>query len=367
MFRPLTMRGVTVRNRAWVAPMCQYSAGPDGRPHDWHLVHLGGFAVGGAGLVMTEATAVDPAGRLSPADTGLWDDAQAEAWAPIVRFVQEQGATAGVQLVHAGRKACTSPPWDGQRPVPPDEGGWPTVGATSLPFGRLPAPTALDDAGIAAVVASFRRAAARARDVGFDVVELHAAHGYLLHQFLSPLVNTRSDRYGGGLVGRSRLLLEVVDAVREVWPDDRPLLVRVSATDWLEGGWDGDDTVALARVLGGHGVDLVDCSSGGAVPDVAVPVGPRYQVGFAERVRAEAGMPSAAVGLITAPCEAEEIVARGQADAVMLGRELLRQPHWPLLAAAELGAADVSWPPQYAGARPAPRSRPTDNHLQEEQ
>ena len=352
LFRPLVLRGTRFRNRAWVSPMCQYSAGPDGVPDDWHLVHLGSFAVGGAGLVLTEATAVLPEGRLSPADTGLWDDAQALGWSRVVRFLHAQGAAAGVQLVHAGRKASTTPPWAGTTPVPAHDGGWSTVAPSAVPFGRLPTPTALDQDGIDRVVEAFRAAALRARDVGFDVVELHAAHGYLLHQFLSPLVNQRTDGYGGDFAGRTRLLLEVTTAVRDVWPDDRPLLVRVSATDWVTGGWDVEQTVALSRLLGERGVDLVDCSSGGAVPGAEIPVEPAYQVGFASRVRAETGIATAAVGLLTTAAQAERVVASGQADAVLLGRALLREPRWPLLAAAELGVADVAWPRQYEGARP---------------
>lgn len=331
--------------------MCQYSAGPDGVPSDWHLVHLGSFAVGGAGLVLTEATAVLPEGRLSPADTGLWDDEQTQAWSRVVRFLHAQGASAGAQLVHAGRKASTSPPWEGTTPVPAVDGGWRAVGPSAVPFGRLPAPSALDEGGIADVVDAFRRSALRAMDAGFDVVEIHAAHGYLLHQFLSPLVNARTDAYGGDFAGRTRLLLKVTSAVRDVWPDDRPLFVRVSATDWVAGGWDVDQTVALSRLLAERGVDLVDCSSGGAVPGADIPVEPGYQVGFAARVRAEAGIATAAVGLLTTAVQAEQVVATGRADAVLLGRELLRQPRWPLLAAAELGVADAPWPRQYEGAR----------------
>jgi len=345
--------------------MCQYSAAADGLPRDWHLVHLGQFAVGGAGLVMTEASAVLPEGRLSPADTGLWDDAQAQAWAPVVRFLQEHGSRAGIQLVHAGRKASAAPPWEGQVHVPPADGGWPTVAPSAIAFGSLPAPTALDAAGIARVIDAFRAAAARALQAGFDVVELHAAHGYLLHEFLSPISNTRTDAYGGDFDGRTRLLREVSRAVREVWPDDRPLFVRVSATDWIEGGWDGDATVALARLLADDGVDLLDCSTGGVVRDAVIPTGPRYQVAYAARVRAETGMPTAAVGLITDPHDAEAVLAEGAADAVMLGRAVLREPHWPLLAAAELGV-DVTWPRQYDGAKPAYDARPAGRETLEE-
>lgn len=345
------MRDRTFVNRAWVSPMCQYSAGTDGRPADWHLVHLGQFAVGGAGLVLTEATAVLPEGRLSPADTGLWDDGQAQDWGRIVRFLHAQGSGVGVQLVHAGRKASTTPPWEGQRPVFHGDNGWDTVAPSPVAFGALPVPRALDQHGIDAVVAAFRASAERALLADFDVIELHAAHGYLLHQFLSPLTNLRTDGYGGTFTGRTRLLLEVVRAVREVWPESRPLFVRVSATDWVQGGWNADDTVALAQLLVSEGVDLLDCSSGGAVHDAVVPVGPGYQVAFAARVRWEAGMLSAAVGLICTPAEAEQVLADGSADAVLLGRAVLREPHWPLLAASALGV-DVPWPQQYEGARP---------------
>ncbi|HEY8372026.1 MAG TPA: NADH:flavin oxidoreductase/NADH oxidase [Pseudonocardiaceae bacterium] len=350
LFRPFTLRGTTFHNRIWVSPMCQYSAGTDGVPNDWHLVHLGQFALGGAGLVITEATAVSPEGRISPGDTGLWDDAQVEAWSRITRFGHEQGTLLGVQLAHAGRKASTNAPWIGGVATP-EQGGWTTVAPSPLPFGSMPRPQELDEAGVAKVVADFRDATRRALEAGFDVVEVHAAHGYLLHQFLSPLSNQRTDRYGGSFDNRVRLLLEVVDAVREVWPEDRPLLVRVSATDWVEGGWDPDQTVALARLLAERGVDLLDCSSGGTVPDAVIPVEPGYQVPFAQRVRQETALPTGAVGLITEPKQAEDIVASGAADVVLLGREMLRDPRWPLRAAAELGV-DVAWPKQYERARP---------------
>jgi 2,4-dienoyl-CoA reductase-like NADH-dependent reductase (Old Yellow Enzyme family) len=348
LFTPLTLRGVTLRNRVVMSPMCQYSA-TDGVPNDWHLVHLVSRAVGGVGLVLAEATAVEPRGRISPADTGLWDDRQMEAWARIAAAVAAQGAVPGVQLAHAGRKASTARPWDGGGPLGPDAGGWlPIVAPVDTPFAPgYPVPEALDREGIAAVVQAFAAAAARARDAGFQVVELHAAHGYLLHSFLSPLVNRRDDEYG---VDRRRLLLEVVDAVRREWPEELPLFVRVSASDWAAGGLDAADTVETARRLRAHGVDVVDCSSGGALPGVAVPEAPGFQVPFAARVRREAGVAAAAVGRITEPMQAEAILAAGDADLVVLGRALLADPYWPLHAAAVLGV-EVPWPVQYGRAR----------------
>ncbi len=350
LLSPYTLRGVTARNRAWVAPMCQYSA-VDGMPGDWHLVHLGARAVGGAGVVLTEATAVSPEGRISPYDTGIWTDEQARAWARTVAFVQAQGALAGVQLAHAGRKASSRRPWEGRGPVAPEDGGWVPVGPTAEPYPGLARPTALDAAGIAAVRADFVAATRRAASAGFDLVEVHAAHGYLLHEFLSPLSNTRTDAYGGDLAGRMRLVLEVVEDVRAVWPQDRPLLLRISASDWVEGGWTPEDSVALAKEAAARGVDLVDCSSGGTSPDQAVALGPGYQVPFAAQVRRDAGVATGAVGLLTDPHQAEQVLVEGAADVVLLARELLRDPHWPLHAAAVLGD-DVPWPVQYDRARP---------------
>ena len=348
LFSPLTLRGATLRNRIVVSPMCQYSS-TDGLPGDWHLVHLGQFAVGGAGLVLTEAAAVSPEGRISPQDAGLWNDEQAQCWARVVAFVQAQGALAGVQLAHAGRKASTYRPWAPERgSVPVTQGGWPTVAPSAIAFGRYAVPEALDGAGIARVVVDFVAAARRAATAGFDVVELHAAHGYLLHEFLSPLSNTRDDAYGGSFQGRVRLLLEVTEAVREVWRG--PLLVRISADDWTPGGWTLEESVRLAPLLAERGVDLVDVSSGGLHHEQQITVGPGYQVPFAEAVRGS-GVPTGAVGMITEPKQAADIVASGQADLVLLARELLRDPHWPLRAATELGA-DVTWPPQYDRARP---------------
>lgn len=354
LFEPLTLRGVTLRNRIGVSPMCQYSCeARDGRATEWHLVHLGARAVGGAGLVMTEAAAVLPEGRISPFDLGLWEDGHVEALAPALRFVRAQGAVPGVQLAHAGRKAAVRRPWDGGAPLAADDPtAWRPVGPGSRPFAPgFQAPDPLDAAALARVVAAFRDGACRALEAGAEVVEVHAAHGYLLHEFLSPLVNDRADGWGGSFDARTRLLRDVVGAVRGVWPERLPLFVRVSATDWAAGGWTIDDTVALARDLRDLGVDLIDCSSGGAVADVTPPVGPGYQTAFAERVRREARVATAAVGMITSPAQADHVVRTGQADLVLLARELLRDPHWPLRAARELGR-EQPWPAQYARARP---------------
>jgi 2,4-dienoyl-CoA reductase-like NADH-dependent reductase (Old Yellow Enzyme family) len=350
LFSPLTLRGTVFRNRAWVAPMCQYSS-VDGYPQDWHLVHLGALARGGAGLVMQEATAVVADGRISPADAGLWEDGQAEAYARITAFVRDQGAVPGIQISHAGRKASTQPPWEGNGYVEPDAGGWETVGPSPVAFGDWPAPRELSADQIRELAGAFADAARRALQAGFEVVEIHAAHGYLLHQFLSPLSNHRTDEYGGDADGRSRFLIQVTDAVRAVWPAERPLFVRFSATDWVEGGWDVGDTVELSRRLIRHGVDLVDVTSGGLVPGARIEVEPGYQVPFARAVREGAGLPVSAVGLITAPAQADQVLVDRSADAVMLARELLRNPTWPLQAARTLGD-DVPWPPQYDRARP---------------
>jgi 2,4-dienoyl-CoA reductase-like NADH-dependent reductase (Old Yellow Enzyme family) len=350
LFSPIDLRDVTVRNRVWVAPMCQYSA-VDGMPNDWHLVHLGSFARGGAGLVFTEATSVVPEGRITPEDTGIWNDEQQAAWARIVAFVHGQGAAAGIQLAHAGRKASTYSGFTRDRGGVPDEvGGWTPVGPSASAYPDLRDPEPLDAAGIARVVTAFGDAAERALAAGFDVLELHAAHGYLLHEFLSPLSNQREDEYGGSFDNRVRLVLDVVREVRGRVPVGVPVVVRLSATDWLEGGWTADDSVRLARLLAGEGVDLVDTSTGGNAP-ADIPVGPGYQVPFARRIREEAGLPTGAVGMITEPKQAEEILAEGSADVVLLARELLREPHWPLRAAYELGD-DVPelWPVQYRRA-----------------
>ena len=350
LFAPLRLRELSLKNRVFVSPMCQYSS-VDGFPNDWHLVHLASRAVGGAALVVVEATAVVPEGRITPADAGLWNDAQAEAWGAVARLVKSRGAAAGIQLAHAGRKASTDAPWRGGGPVGPADGGWEVVAPSALAFaGGSATPRALARDEAAALPAAFAAAARRARDAGFDVVELHLAHGYLLHQFLSPLSNARADEYGGPFENRARLPLEVVRAVRAAWPEERPLFVRISATDWAEGGWDLPQSVELARRLRALGVDLVDCSSGGLVPHAKVPVGPGFQVPFAETIRREAGVATGAVGLITDPAQAESIVASGQADAVLLARALLRDPYWPLHAAKALGV-DVPWPDQYLRAK----------------
>ena len=338
LFQPLKLRAVTLRNRIAVSAMCQFSA-RDGVPDDWHLVHLGSRAVGGAGAVIAEATAVEPRGRITTADTGIWNEAQVESWSRITHFVRAQGAVPGVQLAHAGRKAAADVPAAGEA----------VVGPTAEPFSRDAAvPRALTAEELPAIVRAFADGARRALDAGFRLVEVHAAHGYLLHEFLSPLANRRQDNYGRD---RRRLLLEVVEAVRAVWPEELPLLVRLSATDWAAGGIDAEETVETARRLRERGVDLVDCSSGGVVPDVSVPEGPGYQVPFAAAVRRAAGVPSGAVGRITSPEQAERILARGEADLILLARELLRDPYWPLHAARALGV-DVPWPRQYQRAKP---------------
>jgi 2,4-dienoyl-CoA reductase-like NADH-dependent reductase (Old Yellow Enzyme family) len=337
LFSPLTLRGLTLRNRIVVSPMCQYSS-VDGYATDWHLVHLGSRAIGGAGAVLTEASAVLPEGRISPDDLGIWSDGHVETLGRIFRFITEHGAVPGVQLAHAGRKASTSSPWKGGKPLAPSAGGWEPVWAPSaVAFDDgYQVPAALDQDGIARVINAFADAAGRAVAAGSRILELHAAHGYLLHEFLSPLSNHRDDRYGGSFDNRTRFLREVVEAVRRVMPDRDALFVRISGTDWAEGGWTGEDSVALARQLMPLGVDVVDCSSGGLVPRAQIPVGAGYQVEFAERVRRETGMPSAAVGLITAPEQAEQIVRSGQADLIVMARELLRDPYWPLHAALRL-------------------------------
>ena len=354
LFSPITLRDVTARNRVWVSPMCQYSA-TDGVPNDWHLVNLGSFASGGAGLVFTEATAVVPEGRISPEDTGLWNDEQQAAWARIVDFLHSQGAVAGIQLAHAGRKASTQAPWVGRGAVADADGGWTPVAPSAKPFpGLREDPEALDADGIREVVTAFGDSAERALAAGFDVLEIHAAHGYLLHEFLSPLSNERDDEYGGSFDNRVRLLLEVVAEVRGRIPGGTPIVVRISGTDWTEGGWDVEQSTRLAGLLKDAGVDLVDVSSGGNVA-AQIPVGPGYQVPLAERVRT-AGLPTGAVGLITEPKQAEEIVATGQADVVLLARVLLREPHWALRAAHELGVEvgdGIEWPNQYLRAVPS--------------
>ena len=353
LFDPLTIRGLTIPNRVFVSPMCEYSS-HDGFATDWHLVHLGSRAVGGAGLVLTEATAVLPEGRISPQDLGIWSDAHVEALARIVSFVHGQGSVAGIQLAHAGRKASMRRPWDGPGLLREHEGGWSKVVAPSaMAYGDgYPTPQALTTDGIQEVIAGFVAAAGRARAAGFGVIEIHAAHGYLIHEFLSPLSNQRQDAYGGSYENRTRLLREVVAALRRVWPDRAPLFVRISATDWIEGGWDLEQSIELARGLKSQGVDLIDCSSGGNSPQAKIPVGPGYQAPFAARIRQDAGVMTGAVGMITSSAQAEQMVATGHADAVIIARELLRDPYWPLRAARELGQV-ASWPAQYLRAAPA--------------
>jgi 2,4-dienoyl-CoA reductase-like NADH-dependent reductase (Old Yellow Enzyme family) len=351
LFSPFTLRGIQFRNRVFLAPMCQYAATPEGHATDWHLVHYGARAVGGAGLLLVEATAVTPEGRISPADLGLWSDDHIPSLRRVTDFIRAQGAVAGIQLAHAGRKASGDIPAHGGQPLPPERGGWPVVGASPLPFSpAYPTPRELDKASLDWIAHAFAAAARRALAAGFAVVEIHAAHGYLLHSFLSPLSNRRTDRYGGTFENRVRFPLDVVAAVRDIWPKELPLLVRISATDWTEGGWDLEQSIRFAALLKDLGVDLVDASSGGLLPDVVPPAAPGYQAPFARAIREQAGIATGAVGLITEPRQAEDVIASGGADAVLLGRELLRNPHWPLQAATALGE-DIEWPVRYIRAR----------------
>jgi 2,4-dienoyl-CoA reductase-like NADH-dependent reductase (Old Yellow Enzyme family) len=350
LFDPCRFRDITFRNRIFVSPMCQYSS-ENGFPTPWHLVHLGSRAVGGAALVVVEATAVNPEGRITFWDSGIWSDDHSSAFGPITNFIRAQGSVAGIQLAHAGRKASTDAPWRGGKVFREGPYSWMTVAPSPVAFrADEPAPHELTIAEIKQTVRDFADAARRSLEAGFEVIELHMAHGYLVHQFLSPLSNERQDEYGGALINRMRFALEVASAVRAVWPDRLPLFVRISATDWAEGGWNVEESLLLARELKSLGVDLIDCSSGGAVPGARVPVGPGYQVPFAERIRREAGIATGAVGLITGARQAEEIIASGQADVVFLARQLLRDPYWPLHAARELGV-DVPWPDQYLRAK----------------
>ncbi|MFF2052711.1 NADH:flavin oxidoreductase/NADH oxidase [Leifsonia sp. NPDC058194] len=355
LFDSFTVRGVTARNRLWTSPMCQYSVlDRSGVPQAWQLVHLGSIAAGGSGIVFTEATSVSPEGRISPQDTGIWTDEQADAWRPIAAFIASQGAIPGIQLAHAGRKASSWPAWgyeDRTGSVPADEGGWTTVAPSAEAFGDMDAPLALGPAGIEKIVADFRAGARRAVDAGFRILELHAAHGYLLHQFLSPLANHREDEYGGSLENRARLLLRIVAEIREEVGDDVPLFVRFSGSDWTPGGWDEQQTATVAGWAQEAGADFFDVSSGGIQTGIRIPIGPGYQVPFAEHVRASAEVPVSAVGLITTPQQAADIVESGAADAVMLAREILRDPHFPLRAAHELGVTVDYWPPQYLRAQ----------------
>ncbi|MBB6173747.1 2,4-dienoyl-CoA reductase-like NADH-dependent reductase (Old Yellow Enzyme family) [Nocardiopsis mwathae] len=360
LFTPVTLRSLDIPNRVWMSPMCMYSAAPEGpetgAPTDFHLTHLAARAAGGAGLVMVEATGVRPDGRISPWDLGLWNDRQQHAFARVTAAIRDYGSVPAIQLAHAGRKASTDKPWLGDRHLPGPEGGWRTVGPTAEAFPGLPDPHALTEAEIGELVRDFADSARRALAAGFDVVEVHGAHGYLINSFLSPAANHRTDAYGGSFENRLRFPLEVVEAVREVWPDHLPVFFRTSATDWLSenpedvrDGWTAQDTVRLAKELQARGVDLLDVSTGGMVPDARIPVEPGYQVPFAAQVRDATGLATGAVGLITEPRQAEDIVASGRADAVLLGRELLRDPYWPQRAAAELGA-EPRWPDQYGHA-----------------
>ena len=350
LFSPLTLRELRIRNRIFVSPMCQYSS-RDGMPSDWHLVHLGSRAVGGAGLVMVEASAVTAQGRITPDDSGIWNAEQADAFAPIARFIREQGAVAAIQIAHAGRKASTDLPWKGSTPLDSANRGWQTIAPSPLPF--APGHTTPREASahdLETILGQFAMAARRGADAGFQVVELHMAHGYLLHEFLSPLTNRREDEFGGSRENRMRFPLRVAKVVRETWPEHLPVFVRISASDWMEGGWGLDDSLELARQLKALGIDLIDCSSGGLVPEAQPPFGPGFQTPFASAIRKEVGLSTGAVGFITDAAQAEQIIATGLADAVFLARQMLRDPYWPLHAANALGV-DLTWPVQYQRAR----------------
>ena len=350
LFTPLKIRSITLKNRIVVSPMCQYSS-IDGFANDWHFVHLGSRAVGGAALVFTEATAVSPEGRISPHDLGIWKDEHIGQLKKITDFIGQQGSVPGIQLAHAGRKASTSEPWNGDKLVPISEGGWKTVSASPIPFSEdKDTPLELTQPDIEKIVADFKVAAERALQAGFKVIEIHGAHGYLINEFTSPLSNRRTDKYGGSFENRIRFLLEIIDAIRTVWPQDHPLLLRISASDWTENGWTVEDSVKLAEIVKDKGVDLMDCSSGGVVPGVKIPAKPNYQVPFAEAVR-KTGILTGAVGVIVTPEQAEEILTNGRADLIFMARELLRDPYFPLRAARELGEDDIKWPVQYERAK----------------
>ena len=350
LFSPLTLGELTIRNRIFVSPMCQYSS-DNGLPTDWHMVHLGSRAVGGAGLVMVEATAVSPEGRISPHDSGIWSDQHARAFAPIARFVESQGAAPAIQLAHAGRKASTARPWEGHAEVPVSGGGWQTIAPSAIPFNDVyPKPRAMTQDDIEMVLRQFVDATHRSVAAGFRVIELHMAHGYLLHEFLSPLSNHRTDDFGGSLENRMRFPLQVAQAVRKAWPAQRPLFVRISASDWVEGGWDLPQSIRFCGELHKIGIDLIDCSSGGLAAHAKIPLSPGYQVHFAQAIRRQVGIATGAVGLITDPKQADEIIAGGKADAILLARAMLRDPYWPLHAAQALGV-DVRWPIQYERAK----------------
>ncbi|GAB3806887.1 NADH:flavin oxidoreductase/NADH oxidase [Spirosoma humi] len=352
LFSPLSIRSIQLKNRLVVSPMCQYSS-EDGFSTDWHLVHLGSRAIGGAGLIITEAAAVSPEGRISPNDLGIWKDEHIPGLRRITQFIQQNGSVAGIQLAHAGRKASTPRPWEGGKAIfPTEENGWQTVAPSAVPFvADAPEPLALTEEGLEKVRNDFASAAQRSLAAGFQVIELHAAHGYLLHQFLSPLSNQRTDAYGGSFENRIRLLLEVIERVQSVWPSTLPLFVRLSATDWTEGGWTIEDSVTLSGILKNKGVDVVDASTGGNVANAKIPVGPGYQVSFAERIKQETGIMTAAVGMITTASQAEQILTTGQADLILLAREFLRDPYFPLHAAHHLDDK-IEWPVQYERAKP---------------
>ena len=355
LFSPLQLRSITFPHRVFVSPMCQYSS-EDGMPNDWHLVHLGSRAVGGAALVCVEASGVTPEGRITPWDAGIWSEQHARAWKPIAQFIRSQGAVPAMQIAHAGRKASCDKPWNGGKPLAKEQGGWTTLGPSDVAFGHYPAPRAMSLAEIRQAVEDFRQGAAHALAAGFDVVEVHGAHGYLLHNFCSPLSNRRGDEYGGSLENRIRLPLEVARTVRELWPQDKPVFYRVSATEWAEGGWDLEQAIVLCRELGKLGIDLIDCSSGGNIHDAKIPLGPGYQVPLAAAIRREADMPVGAVGLIADPVQAEQIVSLGQADAVFLARAELRDPYWPRHAAKALGET-LPWPDPYKRCDVGPLGR----------
>jgi len=350
LFTPLKIRSLTLKNRIVVSPMCQYSS-VDGFANDWHFVHLGSRAVGGAALVFTEATAVSPEGRISPHDLGIWKDEHIAPLKRITEFIEKQGSIPGMQLAHAGRKASVTEPWNGDKQIPATDGGWQSVAPSAVPFyADRDTPAELDEAGIHRIAACFKAAAQRALLAGFKVLEIHGAHGYLANEFMSPLSNKRTDNYGGSFDNRIRFLLEIIGAIRTVWPQDYPLFLRISASDWTDGGWTVDDSVRLAGIVKDKGVDLIDCSSGGIIPGVKIPAAPNYQVPFAAAVR-RAGIPTGAVGIIVSPEQAEAIIANGQADLIFMARELLRDPYFPLRAARELGYDDMPWPVQYERAK----------------
>ena len=351
LFSPLEIREVLFKNRVFVSPMCQYSS-EDGMPNDWHMVHLGSRAAGGAGLVIVEATSVSPAGRISPADSGMWEDKHGQAYRRITDFIKSQGSVPGIQLAHAGRKASTKIPWTGIGPLGAHEGAWETLAPSGIPFASsYPVPKEMSEKDITDVIDQFRAAAQRSLAAGFEVVEVHMAHGYLLHQFLSPLTNKRKDAYGGGLRDRAKLPLEAAKAVREAWPKGLPVFVRISATDWVEGGWDIGQSVQLAKWLKEIGIDLIDCSSGGLLPDAKIPAGPGFQLRFSEAVRREAKILTGGVGMIIEPLQAEQIIVSGLADAVIMARAFMRDAYWPLHAAQKLGV-DIKWPNQYLRVKP---------------